>query len=214
MPDVISIRFSTKLLEKFGSVVESWWNNRWKQTTVRYPTDGVVMKDPRELLRAKFEPTPETLAFLESIKGKTHDEKAYLIHKWILRDFGFKYKSDKDIWNKTEYWQTPQQTQELHTGDCEDASLFWTKLAELAGIPAFRRKAYCGDTDAGGHCYPAYLTVEGNRWVSMDLTYYAKVLRVEYRAAIQNMRYYGRVWFTFNEKLIWAQHDTEIRHGD
>lgn len=212
MAKVIPIRFSDKLLDKFGDVLANWWDTRWNKTTVYYSTGNLEMNDPRDLLRADFVPTPLVIAFLDSIKNKTLDEKAYMIHKWILRTFGFKYKTDRVVWNKSEYWQTPQETLALVTGDCEDASLLWMKLTELAGIPSYRCKVYCGDTDAGGHAYPCYLTVRGNRWVSMDLTYYANVLQVKHRADVQNISYYGRVWFTFNRSTIWAQHDTTIKH--
>uniref|UniRef100_A0A6M3MA72 DOD-type homing endonuclease domain-containing protein n=1 Tax=viral metagenome TaxID=1070528 RepID=A0A6M3MA72_9ZZZZ len=549
MADVIPIRFSSKFLEKFGDTVAEWWNDRWKKTTVYYPTDGVTMTDPRELLKAKFEPTPKLQSFLDSIKSLDNDDKAYMIHRWILKTLPFKYKSDSEIWHKTEYWQTPQITLELGTGDCisadqmvitkvglkkaediqigdlmlsydfagkdyvykpiinlwnkgikhikrvhfrngshidvtdehhmlvrenqqgiskyercdlkdvdltrwwkkkvpcavkipydpkdidwlderlcfilghflaegsiendwhietsghevydyilpileehdipyterinnsgvpvirfgkskfkefiskfrtdsdsmsftghlpmelldlpisklqaildgyflgdghnhircnkvgkmekiystsshslanqfqhialklgyplyvykqehhggigtkpiyrlhdyensrfrqmygypnmsevsisyiedlgesqtydwevedthnfffangictaqcEDASLLWLKIVEIAGIPNYRCKIYCGDTDGGGHAYPCYLSEEGNRWVSMDLTYYAKILQIEYRAAVQDIRYYGRVWFSFNRSTIWAQHDTLIKYS-
>jgi len=214
MTDIIPIRFSPKFLEKFGNAVADWWNSRWKKTVVVYDTGNGEMKDPRDLLNAKFEPTPELQSFLDSIKSLDNDSKAYKIHRWILKDLGMKYKSDSEIWHKTEYWQTPQQSLSLKSGDCEDFSLLWLKITEIAGIPSYRCKIYCGDTDGGGHAYPCYLSEEGNRWVSMDLTYYAKILQIEYRAAVQNIRYYGRVWFSFNRSAIFAQHDTQIILGD
>ena len=211
MAEVIPIKFSKKLLEKFGDAVADWWNSAWGKTTVYYPIDGVTMTDPRTLLEKPFEPTPKLQSFLDLIKDEENDEKAYQIHRWIMRDFGGQYKSDLVVWHKTEKWQTPQETLEMQTYDCEDVSLLWMKLAMLVGIPAYRRKIYCGDVPEGGHAYPCYLTEEGNRWVSMDLTYYARVLRVENRAAQSDIRYYGRVWWTFNETHIWTQHDTVIR---
>jgi len=210
---VIPIRFSKALLEKFGAAIEQYWNGQWKQTTIQYQVDGTTFTDPRTLLTASFTPDKQTEDFLALIKDYDNDEKAFEIHRFILTTRKFKYISDKIAWNKTEKWQTPQETQDRMTGDCEDASLYWLKLAQLSGIPSYRRKCYCGDTAVGGHCYPCYLTEEGNRWVSMDLTYYYRVIRVEYRAALQDIDLYGNVWFTFNESMCWAQHDTIIKIG-
>ena len=205
------LKFNDGFLAKFGDVLSDWWDSKWHKTTVNYNNGNLATTDPRGLLKAAFDPDIETQTFLNSLHpGMSNDEKAYLIHKYILRGLEFKYKTDLVVWNKSEYWQTPQQTMNMRTGDCEDASLIWMKLSELAGIPKYRRKLYCGDTDLGGHCYPVYLTEEGNRWVSMDLTYYARVLQVANRGDVQDVRYYGRVWFTFNESTIWAQHDTKV----
>jgi len=216
MTDVIPIRFSPKFLEKFGNAVAEWWNDKWKKTTLYYKTDGIHMNDPRELLTAEFVPDSKTEIFLNGLQPYSNDMKAYLVHKYILKDRKFKYVSDSIQWHIVEKWQTPQQTIDLgFQGDCEDASLLWLKLVELAKIPSFRCKICCGyvKTNGGqaGHAYGTYLTEEGNRWVSMDLTYYTNLLKVEDRAAVKDISRYKAIWFSFNKKIIWSQKDMEVK---
>jgi hypothetical protein len=44
-----------------------------------------------------------------------------------IRQFlaGCKYVSDKDLFNKEEYWQPPEEFEQRKKGDCEDFA-FWT----------------------------------------------------------------------------------------
>ena len=64
MAEVIPIKLSKKLLDKFGDAVANWWDNKWNKTTVYYKTGNLEMTDPRDLLRKPFEPTPKTVLFL------------------------------------------------------------------------------------------------------------------------------------------------------
>ncbi len=49
-------------------------------------------------------------------------ENAKQATKWV-NNF-IKYKNDKEIYNCKDYWQTPEESYILKTGDCEDYALF------------------------------------------------------------------------------------------
>lgn len=44
------------------------------------------------------------------------------------------YKDDKDTWGISDYWQTPEETMLLRTGDCEDFTILAMALLNSIGI--------------------------------------------------------------------------------
>ncbi len=54
------------------------------------------------------------------------------ILEWV--DEKIIYKSDFDTWGVQDYWQTPEETLILRTGDCEDFTILAMALLRLAGI--------------------------------------------------------------------------------
>lgn len=48
----------------------------------------------------------------------------------------YKYKTDQDMHNQYEYWQTPLETYQLESGDCEDFALLAQELLNQIGITA------------------------------------------------------------------------------
>lgn len=43
------------------------------------------------------------------------------------------YRSDTEIWGRSEYWQTPQETYNKRTGDCEDYAIMFMQLVHELG---------------------------------------------------------------------------------
>ncbi len=59
-----------------------------------------------------------------------------------------KYVSDRDLFDKTDYWQLPDQFEKNRKGDCEDFSLWsWRKFLDLGEDARFTY----GSQDGGGH---------------------------------------------------------------
>jgi len=63
------------------------------------------------------------------------------------------YKSDEEVWNKPDYWQTPAESLRLKTGDCEDQAILLCSLllAWKPDLPASCITIF-GETTGFGHC--------------------------------------------------------------
>lgn len=54
------------------------------------------------------------------------------ISKWLIQNI--EYKSDEELYNKIEYWQTPLETISKKAGDCEDFAFLTQELLNQIGI--------------------------------------------------------------------------------
>jgi predicted transglutaminase-like cysteine proteinase len=73
------------------------------------------------------------------------------------------YVPDAVAWKDADYWQSPQQTIQCHSGDCEDGAILTYCLARLCGIPAHRLYVWLGEVNlpnrgaTGGHACLLYV---------------------------------------------------------
>lgn len=76
-----------------------------------------------------------------------------LIADWIHNNI--KYTDDKEVWKKSDYWQSPTETLELRTGDCEDFAILLWACAKKLGIPVILSGAdfYKSDGEKTGHAF-------------------------------------------------------------
>lgn len=51
--------------------------------------------------------------------------------KYVAWEIHFAY--DDDVWGQQDFWQTPSETYELKTGDCEDKSILFMHLLDRMG---------------------------------------------------------------------------------
>ncbi|HEY9705825.1 MAG TPA: hypothetical protein V6C58_25540 [Allocoleopsis sp.] len=125
------------------------------------------------------------------------------------------YKSDNNIWQMSEYWQTYKETNELKTGDCEDGAIYMYIKARQSGVPANRLLLMCGDVinpstkSLTGHCWLAYRS-DGNPFgfEFLDWCYYYNANNIgdrpRYNVNKQEIQDYNRkyfkLWFAFNEE--------------
>jgi predicted transglutaminase-like cysteine proteinase len=58
------------------------------------------------------------------------------IRDWVATNI--QYVSDQERWGVDEYWQTPEETLSLRTGDCEDFAVLLCSLARGYGVDARR----------------------------------------------------------------------------
>jgi len=135
-----------------------------------------------------------------------YDKIIYKIFRWVKKNIT--YKKDQDIWDTIEYWQTPEETIEKRTGDCEDGAILTYALARTVGIPANRMLLLCGDVVGGGHCWLGYKpSTDPYNLVFYDWCYWANLSTTDERK-----RYwivdkeiqpegsnYKNMWFAFNE---------------
>ena len=54
------------------------------------------------------------------------------VRDWVAVNID--YVSDEEQWGVLEYWQTPEETLSLHTGDCEDFAILLCTLLRAYGI--------------------------------------------------------------------------------
>lgn len=73
----------------------------------------------------------ENYDFENNIEVNSIDEALFYTWFYIL------YKTDREIWKITEYWQTPEETYNMKTGDCEDLALLFCYILSTFNIDSF-----------------------------------------------------------------------------
>jgi hypothetical protein len=74
------------------------------------------------------------------------------IRDWVA--INIDYMSDEEQWGVDDYWQTPEETLSLRTGDCEDFAILLCTLLRAYGIDAERVYVAIGVDDKGqGHAF-------------------------------------------------------------
>jgi hypothetical protein len=191
------------LMKKFVKELDDYWHSRNHPTYKRIMTSMHKYTHPVDLLKNDdIIEIKEVKEFIEKFKNHTDDYKAYRAHYFIIRDLKIEYKTDKEAWDKLEYWQSPYITWVKNSGDCEDFTLLWLKLMQLLGVPSYKCMAIV-DYKLG-HCYPVYFT--GFRTVNMDLTYYTNVFRISNRKTFSVPQGdYKEVTVAFNWRSCYAR---------
>ena len=85
-----------------------------------------------------------------------HCKKPYEAWCWARRNI--KYVSDPDVWKVKDYWQTPEETLELRTGDCEDVAILLCKTLDILGVKNVFMAIWDFD---GGHAVCFYELEDG-----------------------------------------------------
>ena len=74
------------------------------------------------------------------------------IRDWVADNIT--YVSDEERWGVSEYWQTPEETLSLRSGDCEDFATLLCTLLRAYGIPANQVYVAIGvDKTGNGHAF-------------------------------------------------------------
>ena len=74
------------------------------------------------------------------------------IRDWVAANID--YVSDEEQWGVEEYWQTPEETLSLQTGDCEDFAILLCTLLRAFGIDDEHIYIAIGvDNDGYGHAF-------------------------------------------------------------
>jgi len=197
-----------------------YWDNKWKKSILVYNAKGIGNMDVRNLVYTKsYIIRPEVRKIIRGCK--TDDEKAIKIFEWVRNNI--KYISDKkNLLSKNlavENWQDAETTFLIRQGDCEDGALLTCTMLIIAGIPEYKSKICAGwvqptkTAAKGGHAYCIYLLKETKNtadgvWYALDWCYYpSKSLNRPH----SKQEYYKDIWWTFNNKNTWAQHDTIVK---
>lgn len=75
-----------------------------------------------------------------------------LLRDWVANNID--YVSDEQQWGITDYWQIPEETLSLYSGDCEDFAFILCSLLRAYGISVERVYVAIGVDDEGyGHAF-------------------------------------------------------------
>ncbi len=89
------------------------------------------------------------------------------IRDWVAASV--EYKSDQEQWGVIDYWQTPDETLALHTGDCEDFAILLCTLLRAYGIPAEQMYVAVGvDNQGHGHAFLIENWYLGGEWRAIE----------------------------------------------
>ena len=138
----------------------------------------------------------QVLFLVSCISGQEIREVArvQIIMDWI-RD-NIKYKDDVG-----EYWQTPAETFDAESGDCEDMAILLYEMARNAGVVADNLRIVAAEMNDGGqHCFVTYLCPIKKYWIRLDPAMWPNVnisLMTDYNDDT-TIKY---VLFSFNENM-------------
>jgi len=129
------------------------------------------------------------------------------IRDWVAANV--EYKTDEEQWGVEEYWQTPEETLSLRTGDCEDFAILLCTLLRAYGIDEEHIFVAIGVDDKGyGHAFLIenwYLDGEwraiepqveaepfhpGQRFKDFNLTDFLLLRHCEIITAFNDLHYY------------------------
>ena len=113
-----------------------------------------------------------------------------------------KYVSDGTKWKLVDKWQTPEETWNSKTGDCEDGAMLIYSILRYIGVPEVLLRIAVGDVKGGGHCYVVWRSDENGLEYPIDWCYWYSIsnqLRIRYSARDDYL--FGKSeWFSFNYK--------------
>ena len=84
-------------------------------------------------------------------------ETATKINNWTNNNVVF--HTDQEIWGVTDYWQTPRETLDHLTGDCEDYAVFKFFTLIAWGVPIDHLQLWYGRSNQGAHMVVNYCGV-------------------------------------------------------
>ena len=173
----------------------------WLKTIVYYMIDWRTRKQVnlQNWLKAHLEAPGEAITQLDHISDlKTNRAKIRQIMRFVHTNI--KYKKDKEQWDVEEKWQTPTETWNFKTGDCEDHALLIYAIAHYFDIPDYQLHITAGDTVVGGHCYLVYVCELDGLMYPIDSTVYPEKSFSMDKPYHKRSDYYNgtKEWFRFN----------------
>lgn len=136
--------------------------------------------------------------------GKTEQEKINLVNDFFNQ---MDWVSDKELWNKKDYWATPIESLIRNAGDCEDFSIakYFTLLA--LDIPFDRlRINYVKMADQQSHMVLSYFPSLESAPLILD-NFNKKLLKKTERTDLTFM-------FSFNSEGLWLSNNKKIAIND
>lgn len=178
---------------------------RWYETIAVWCIDSQYRKYKRMdkfLAEQLRQPAFELIDMAQKLRGRNVYDTVYRIEDWVYRNF--RYKTDKNQYNKLEYWGEAKEVLGKKADDCDGLnSLIWI-LCILAGVDNDMVYSVVGKTSAGGHFWCLFFDARRARMVKLDATYYPEVKTIARKSAFKIGTKYTKVDFIFNDERIYA----------
>jgi transglutaminase-like putative cysteine protease len=177
---------------------------------VRLLSDNFIFSTIRWLINSRYRTTIELNRFLsqqlirpskkikdlaKSLKGKDDDTTVINILRWVNKHI--KYRHDVG-----EEWITAEETLERGADDCDGQNGLVYVLCRLAGVHQYKLFCGIGDMTDGGHFWTMYYSTKYMKLVSIDATYYTKLISIANREEFNDLSYHKNIWYLFNEEIV------------
>ena len=215
-----------------------YWNNKWKQSIVKYAAPN--RKDVREYVKYRHIEAIDVIA-TSLIKENNLDEEdpdsvVLAVMRFMEKNLETnpaKAKSTTKQWvyqnDVREKWQTPEETLERKRGDCDDwGILMYYVIRDIFLILGkwhkfeHRLKCMAGNVNkygsipscAGGHFYLNWLHTD-SEFYTVETTYYQQIAISYFGKFPQKYNpAYGVIWVGFNENIAHAQNSLVVSKKD
>ncbi|MFD0696398.1 transglutaminase domain-containing protein [Paenibacillus sp. GCM10027628] len=135
-----------------------------------------ILQRKYEVLDAQIPGNIADAAKEVTANGKTDEEKAKLLYKWVGTRVQYDWDKVK-LYEEQRIWkeQTPEDTFNTHKGVCIDYSRLYALMARSAGldVKVVTGLGYDGQGSYGPHAWNEVYLKESERWVPLDSTWVA-----------------------------------------
>jgi hypothetical protein len=204
------------------NILQKWWDAQWNEARVFWDFGNgrkQLVNDCLIFEEDDFSLIDDLLVRIGDLPEDL-DERVRWVMARILRLYPqpSSYRFDSEKHKKPDYWQSPFETLRDGTGDCDDWGILLYATLRRAGVPSWRLKCVVTDVvqngnPAGAHFNLIYLSKKDYEWYTLEGTWYPSVALSRYgklpRKSSTDL--YARIWFTFNEEKVWAQHDFKVK---
>jgi len=179
------------------------WTNKFPKERVIY---NAQYNRPRDVRNFIFEDSYilEDVVEKYNLRDPDDDVAMYKILMFIMENL--KYTGDKDTKGQNEFWQDPEDTITLMSGDCEDGAILIKSLSLVAGIPDYKVRIAAGMVKGGGHAYILYTRNDDSQCI-LDWCYWPNRLPINDRRPFDKEENYYDIWFSFNKQFTFAKEE-------
>jgi predicted transglutaminase-like cysteine proteinase len=187
-----------------------FWNNKWPKDRIIYDAQYGRPRDVRTFIFDRSYILEDVLDNYGIVYDGNDDETMYKILMSVMRYFH--YVGDDKSKGQPEFWQNPEDSATLGTGDCEDGAILIKSLSLVAGVPDYKVKIAAGMVKGGGHAYVLYLRDNDTQCI-LDWCYWPNDLQIMHRKDWRQEENYYDVWFSFNKEYSFAAVSTNYGRG-
>lgn len=144
---------------------------------------------------------------------KTEAETVSALWAWMMdsKGLGAVYRPDDYFGSyMNDFWQFPNETVELHKGDCEDLAILLVSLLRTAGIPDWKVRVDIGMYGQTGHAWGVYYDSDYKKWLLLEAT-----SSHNFTTPLTTLESHSeyKAYYAFNDKYSWVI-DSSITFGD
>ena len=194
------ITFSEKLMRKYGRIILDLFEKRTLHKVpisyrIDYRNENTVKLS--DWLSASMEGmNPKIIEQARKLAGESNDESVINVLRWVYSSI--KYVPDSVKWHTIEKWQTPSETFESLSGDCEDGAVLMYAMLSSIEVSPTQLRINAGDVIGGGHCWLEYRSDTTGKPYYIDWCYDIDLSRIVDRYDRTYHEKYKRIWWCFN----------------